>query len=42
MVELVKWTLVIVAIMMTYLVMNTAVANASVAPYAGIIHQIVI
>ena len=42
MVELVKWTLVILAIVMTHMVINTAVASASVTPYCGIIDQLVI
>ena len=41
MIVLVKWTLGIVAIIMTYMVMLTAVANASEALNAGIIERLV-
>ena len=42
MIALVKWTLGIVVIMMTYMVMLTAVANASVTSYVEIIVPLII
>ena len=41
MIELVKWTLGFITLMMAYILMVAVTANASAAPYAGIIDQIV-
>ena len=41
MIELVKWTLGLITIVMTYILMVAATANAVEATYAGIIEQLV-
>ena len=41
MIELVKWTLGFITLMMAYILMVVVTANASAAPYAWIIDQIV-
>ena len=41
MIELVKWTLGFVTLMMAYILMVIATANAAEATYAGIIEQLV-
>ena len=41
MIELVKWTLGFITLMMAYILMVAVTANASAAPYAEIIDQIV-
>ena len=41
MIELVKWTLGLITIVMTYILMVAVTANASAAPCAEIIDQIV-
>ncbi|MDB2639021.1 hypothetical protein N9Y91_08495 [Alphaproteobacteria bacterium] len=42
MIELVKWTLGFITLMMTYILMVAATANAAEANYAEIIEQLVI
>ena len=42
MILVVKWILGIVTILMAYMMMLTAMAHASAAPYSGIIRQIAI
>ena len=41
MIELVKWTLGLITIVMTYILMVAVTANATEATYAGIIEQLV-
>ena len=41
MIELVKWTLGLITIVMTYILMVAVTANAAEATYAGIMDQIV-
>ena len=41
MIELVKWTLGFITLMMAYIIMVAAAANATEATYAGIIEQLV-
>ena len=41
MIELVKWTLGLITIVMTYILMVAVTANAVEATYAGIMDQIV-
>ena len=40
MIELVKWTLGLITIVMTYILMVAVKANAIAAPYAGIMVQL--
>ena len=42
MIELVKWTLSFITLMMAYIVMVVATANATEPTYAGIIDQLVL
>ena len=41
MIELVKWTLGFITLMMAYIIMVAATANTTEATYAGIIEQLV-
>ena len=41
MIELVKWTLSFITLMMAYIVMVVTTANAAEATYAGIIEHLV-
>ena len=41
MIELVKWTLGFITLMMAYILMVAVSANASAAPYGGIMDQLV-
>jgi hypothetical protein len=41
MIELIKWTLGFVTLMMAYILMVVATANATEPTYAGIIEQLV-
>ena len=40
MIELVKWTMGFITLMMAYILMVAVTANASAAPYAGIMVQL--
>ena len=42
MIELIKWTLGFVTLMMAYILMVVATANATEPAYAGIIDQLVL